>query len=209
MENSPCGWGSLVRQPLASDRQHWQRKGFATGKRGAAEWAALLRHGGFRATVVHRIAYWAHRNHVRGIPTLLHELNLAVHGIEMTPSIPIGAGLYMPHSTGSVVTARSIGANVELQGGITIGQRRDDGFPSLADGVQIACGARVLGPVTVGTGATVGANAVVIKDVPAGALAVGVPARIIERGAPAEAGTSTQSGVDGITFVSTQPAEVD
>jgi len=179
--NSRRSWDSLVRQPLAADRQHWQRKGFATGKRGAAAWFALLRHGGFRATVVHRVAYWAHRNQIRGLPTLLHELNQALHGIEMTPSIPIGAGLYMPHSVGSVITARSIGANVELQGGITIGQRRDDGFPLLADGAQIACGARVLGPISIGANATVGANAVVIRDVPPGALAVGVPARVLQQ----------------------------
>ena len=155
----------------------------------------------------HRVAYWAHRNRIQGVPTILHELNQALHGIEMTPSIPIGAGLYMPHSVGSVVTARSIGANVELQGGITIRQRRDDGFPVLADGVQIACGARVLGPISIGANATVGANAVVIGDVPPGALAVGVPAKILQRRPPTGAGTGPQWAVDSAAVGSGQQSE--
>jgi len=104
-----------------------------------------------------------------------------LHGIEITPSMPVGSGLYMPHTVGSVITAARIGSEVELQGGITLGQRRGDGFPTVEDGVVVAAGARVLGPVRIGEAAVVGANAVVVHDVAPGQTVVGIPARPIGR----------------------------
>ena len=85
----------------------------------------------------------------------------------------------MPHCVGSVIFARSIGSHVTLQGGITVGLKRKAEFPIIEDGVTIGAGARVLGKITVGAGAVVAANAVVVRDVPAGATVAGVPARII------------------------------
>ncbi|MGE3077134.1 MAG: serine O-acetyltransferase [Dehalococcoidia bacterium] len=136
----------------------------------------LLTYGGYRATVIHRLAYWAHCRGLPALPTLLHELNQALHGIEITPSMKVGPGLYMPHSVGSVVTAQEIGEDVELQGGVTLGMRGAPEFPTIADGVVVSCGARILGPITVGNGSVVGANAVVIRDVEPGSVMVGVPA---------------------------------
>ena len=74
--------------------------------------------------------------------------------------------------------AHRIGSNVTLVHGITIGMRNVRGFPTIADDVFIGAGARVLGEIRVGEGAKIGANAVVLTDVPAGATAVGVPAEI-------------------------------
>ena len=173
-------WRDLVSRPLHADAQRWSDASLAESKPGWRRFTFLLRYGGFRATVLARVGYWAHVSGVRAIPTLLHEANQFLHGIELTPSIPIGPGLYMPHSVGSVVTARSIGSNVELQGGITIGLRKGDGFPTLEDGVVVSCGARVLGPIVIGAGAILGANAVVIADVEPGSVMVGVPARAMK-----------------------------
>lgn len=164
--------------PLRADAKAWQRVGFASESAGLrSQLALVLRCSGYRATAMHRIAHWANRNQLRGLPMLLQSMNLALHGIELTPSTPIGHGFYLAHTAGSVITARGIGANVELQGGITVGTRKRNGFPTICDGVVIGCGARVLGPITVGAHASVGANSVVLADVAPGCTVVGVPAR--------------------------------
>jgi serine O-acetyltransferase len=155
-----------------------------------------MRYGGFRATALYRAGHWAHRNRIPLIPSLTRELNHALHSIELTPHTPIGPGLYMPHTVGTVITAERIGANCEFQGGITIGQRTGNGFPTLGDGVVVSCGARILGKTVLGNGATVGANAVVIRNVPAGALAVGVPARVICKEGRSRHTTAAQSAID-------------
>jgi serine O-acetyltransferase len=74
-----------------------------------------------------------------------------------------------------------LGDRVRLMGNNTIGAARDDGSPTIGNDVEIGCGARILGPVRIGHGAVIGANAVVLHDVPDGATAVGVPARILTR----------------------------
>ena len=147
---------------------------------GAAKLGALVmlfHRGGVRATLIHRLAHAANGRRFRGLPSLLSQLNVALHGIEIPASVSIGPGLYMPHTVGTVINARSIGAHVTLQGGITIGQKDNTGFPTIGDGVTLATGCRVLGKITIGDGAVVGANAVVLHDVQAGAVMVGVPAR--------------------------------
>ncbi|MGE0600069.1 MAG: serine O-acetyltransferase [Dehalococcoidia bacterium] len=169
----------LVLQPLKRDAEAWQSKGFAADLHGMRLLFRLATHGGYRATVLHRVAHWAHCRRLTAVPTLLHELNQALHGIEMTPSMKVGSGLYMPHSVGSVITAQEIGEGVELQGGITLGMRGSAEFPILRDGVVVSCGARILGPVIVGEGSVIGANAVVIHDVEPGAVMIGVPAKAL------------------------------
>ncbi len=140
---------------------------------------AVVAHAGLRATLIHRVGHWASMSGIPWLPTALSQLNLMLHGIELGPSVPIGPGLYMPHTTGSVVHARRIGSNVTLQGGITVGMRGVQEFPTISDGVVLCAGCRVLGAVTVGEHAVVGANAVVIEDVPMHTTAVGVPARCL------------------------------
>lgn len=132
---------------------------------------------GLRATLLHRVAHWSRVRGIPVVPLVLSQLNTALHGLELSPSVPIGPGLYLPHTVGSVINAKRIGANVTLQGGITIGLRTELGFPEIGDNVTIAAGARVLGLIVVGDGAVIGANAVVVKDVPARATMVGIPAR--------------------------------
>lgn len=96
----------------------------------------------------------------------------------------LGGGLFVPHPNGIVIGADvEIGRNVLLSHQTTLGLARpyQHSAPKIGDGAYIACGAKILGAIVVGDGATVGANAVVLKDVPPFAAAVGVPARILTK----------------------------
>ncbi len=102
-------------------------------------------------------------------------------GIDLPCEARVGRRLVIEHFGGIVVSGDVvIGDDVTLRHGVTLGLRHTGqrGAPVIGHGVDIGAGAKILGPVTVGDGATIGANAVVLCDVPAGALAVGVPARI-------------------------------
>ncbi|MGI8968681.1 MAG: serine O-acetyltransferase [Chloroflexota bacterium] len=134
-----------------------------------------------RATALLRLSALCSRRHIPLLPGMLHRLNVTLHGLDIVPNVPIGGGLYLPHTVGTVVMARQLGSNVTLVSGVTIGMRNELRFPRIGNNVYVGAGARILGAVTVGDGATIGANSVVLTDVPAGATAVGVPARIIER----------------------------
>ena len=92
---------------------------------------------------------------------------------------PIGPGLFISHGQATILSADSIGADLHVHQGVTVGwDYRSERRPVIGNGVFIGAGAKVLGAVTVGDGARIGANAVVVTDVPAGATAIGVPARI-------------------------------
>jgi serine O-acetyltransferase len=92
----------------------------------------------------------------------------------------IGPGLFIAHGSTTTLAAERIGSNCYVHQGVTIGwDYRGERSPVIGDGVFIGTGAAVLGAVTVGDGARIGANAVVLQDVPAGATAVGVPARVL------------------------------
>ena len=104
-------------------------------------------------------------------------------GIELPPTVEIGPRLRIWHGGNIVINPGVvIGADCVLRQGVTIGNREIDGpVPRIGSGVNIGAYAQILGGITIGDGANIGAMAVVLQDVPAGATAVGVPARIIER----------------------------
>ncbi len=118
--------------------------------------------------------------------------NVAVFGVESSPQVRIGGGLFLPHTVGTVLGAESIGNNVTILQCVTLGTSEpDNGFtaslrPVIGNNVVLGAGAKVIGRVTIGDHAKVGANAVVLQDVPPYAIAVGVPARIILRAQPPE-----------------------
>jgi len=162
------GWVTLWRGPEAlQNGLRWQD---AAG--------LIWNQPGLRATLLLRLAHALWRAHVPALPGMVARYNLSKHGLDVPPSVEIGPGLYVPHPVGTVVTARRIGARVSLISGITIGMRQTPEFPVLGDDVYVGAGARILGAVIVGDGASVGANAVVLADVPPGATAVGIPARV-------------------------------
>jgi serine O-acetyltransferase len=133
---------------------------------------------------------YAQRLHARGWPRLaklVGLINFIVFGIEVPASLNIGAGLVIPHTHGTIIGAGYVGRGVTIYQQVTLGAKfADFGFdpakrPHVCDGVVITAGAKILGPVRIGEGAIIGANAVVLKDVPPNGVAVGVPARILER----------------------------
>jgi len=131
----------------------------------------------FRSVYYHRL--------LQGNPTgaLLARLaRLAwkgIPGLDMS-NTEIGPGLFVSHGQATVLSAERIGANLQVHQGVTVGwDYQGDRRPIIGDNVFIGAGAKILGAVTVGDGARIGANAVVVRDVPAGATAVGVPARIV------------------------------
>lgn len=137
--------------------------------------------------VLLRLAEFCHAHHLGLFAKLFSMLNVIVFGIEVSPQVQIGGGLFLPHTVGTVIGASRIGENCTILQGVTLGTSEPDmGFnvserPVVGDDVFIGAGAKVIGHVTIGDHAKIGANAVVLRDVPAYALAVGVPATIVQR----------------------------
>lgn len=139
----------------------------------------LWRHLPLQAMLFFRLGSWFKAKRIPLLPGLIQRLLFFLYGLEISPGAAVGGGLYIAHPQGTVISAARIGRNCSIIASVTVGMRNEWAFPTLGDNVFIGAGARVLGGITVADGATIGANAVVIKDVPAGATAVGVPARII------------------------------
>lgn len=111
---------------------------------------------------------------------LLHRFWSVASGADIPLGSRIGGGLVLPHSQGVVVHPDAeVGVNCLLFQGVTIGYGPKPGLPTLGGHVDVGAGAKILGGIHIGDDAKIGANAVVITDVPAGATAVGVPARIL------------------------------
>jgi serine O-acetyltransferase len=143
-----------------------------------------------RATVWFRIGGFLRDVGVKGGALLVQHRLLSRYGLDLPTLVPVEGGLYIPHPVGTIVMAERIGANVTIVGAVTLGAR-NGAWPTIEDGAYVGAGARVLGGITVGAGALIGANAVVLDDVPAGATAVGIPAKVVgERGvSPGSAAT--------------------
>lgn len=110
--------------------------------------------------------------------TLRYHFWSLITGAEIPPTCTIGGGLLIPHPNGIVIHPEArIGVNCLIFQQVTIGTRGRSGVPSIEGHVDIGAGAKILGPVRVGAHARVGANAVVLTDVPEGTLAIGVPAK--------------------------------
>lgn len=125
--------------------------------------------------------FWGRGWHVSGRFT--SHLGKMLSGIEIHPGARIGARLFVDHGTGVVIGETAVvGDDVTLYQGVTLGGtslHKGKRHPTLADGVIVGSGAQVLGPITVGEGARIGANAVVLADVPPGVTMVGIPARVV------------------------------
>ncbi len=178
-EHAPAAW----RAALVEDLDTGMRRDPAATSR----LEVALTSPGLHAIWVHRLAHrlWQQPGW-RLAARLLAQLARGVTGVEIHPGAQIGRRFFIDHGMGVVIgETAEVGDDVMLYHGVTLGGRsmsRGKRHPTVGDGVTIGAGARVLGPVELGAGAQVGANAVVVSDVPAGAVAVGVPARI--RAAP-------------------------
>lgn len=153
---------------------------------------------GTLAMVLYRAMQWARRWRLVPLEMVCNRLNAICCNCIIGRGAEFGPGLVFVHATGIVINgAVRGGANVTLEHQVTIGAERRQS-PIIGDDVFIGAGAKVLGPVLVGTGARIGANAVVVQNVPAHATAVGIPARVVRQGARA-------SDVDRRVLVTAQP----
>jgi len=142
----------------------------------------MLSTDSYRILFLNRIREAAHRWHIPLVNHLLRVAQTAVFGIEIDRDVEMGEGVYLVHPLGVVIGGDSkIGARVRFYGNNTVGTVHDDGYPVVEDDVWIGAGARILGPIRVGARSRIGANAVVLTDVPPEHVAVGVPAKIHPR----------------------------
>jgi serine O-acetyltransferase len=138
----------------------------------------LWSHMPLRAMLWFRFGSWCRHNRIPLLPGIVQRYIYRCFGLEISPGADIGGGLYIAHPIGTVVAVKRIGRNCSIIAAVTLGMRNAWEFPEIGDNVFIGAGARVLGAIRVGDGARIGANAVVIHDVPAGATVVGIPARV-------------------------------
>lgn len=142
----------------------------------------VLCYPGFHALLLHRLANAAWRRHWHLLGRFLSHVGRVLTGIEIHPGATIGRRLFVDHGMGVVIgETAQVGDDVTLYQGVTLGGtslHQGKRHPTLEDGVIVGSGAQVLGPLTVGKGARVGANAVVLKDVAPGVTVVGIPAQV-------------------------------
>ena len=142
---------------------------------------------GFHAMVIHRLANKLWRMEWKWLARFTSHIERWLNGIEIHPGAPIGRRVFIDHGMGVVVgETAEIGDDCTLYHGVTLGGtswNKGKRHPTLMPGVVVGAGAKILGPITIGANARVGSNAVVVKDVPDNATAVGIPARILDSAA--------------------------
>ncbi len=173
------GLGTLARvtRELRQDLTAAQERDPAARNVGRAE--ILLTYGGVQALLAHRVSHALDEVGVPLVPRMLSNVVKVATGVEIHPAARIGRGLFIDHGAGVVIgETAEIGANVTLYQGVTLGGTgfaRGKRHPTVADDVVVGSGAKLLGPIEVGERAKIGANSVVIHDVPANATVVGNP----------------------------------
>lgn len=144
----------------------------------------LTTYPGVHAILLHRMANRLWNGGLKWLARWFSYLARWMTGIEIHPGATIGRRVFIDHGMGVVIgETAEIGDDCTLYHGVTLGGttwQKGKRHPTLESGVIIGAGAKVLGPITLGAGAKVGSNAVVVKDVPAGATAVGIPARVLD-----------------------------
>ncbi|HJV26399.1 MAG TPA: serine O-acetyltransferase [Aromatoleum sp.] len=148
-------------------------------------WEVLTCYPGIHALFLHRLAHAAWGRRFYWVGRFVSHIGRFLTGIEIHPGATIGRRVFIDHGMGVVIgETAEIGDDCTIYQGVTLGgtslYRGTKRHPTLGTGVVIGAGAKVLGGFTVGDGARVGSNAVVVKPVPAGATAVGNPARVID-----------------------------
>lgn len=142
---------------------------------------------GFHAMTIHRLAHRLWRIRWKWLARFISFLGRWLTGIEIHPGATIGRRVFIDHGMGVVIgETAEVGDDCTLYHGVTLGGtswNKGKRHPTLKSGVVVGAGAKILGPITIGAGARVGSNAVVVKDVPDNATAVGIPARILDSAA--------------------------
>ena len=165
----------------------------------------IFAYPGVHAIWGHRISHWLWNRGARLTARVFAELTRILTGVEIHPGATLGSGLFIDHATGVVIgETAEVGDDVTIYHGVTLGgSGRDTGkrHPTIGDRVIIGAGAKVLGAIKIGDDSRIGANAVVVKEVPSSAVVVGVPGQIISRTGP---GTENDSMMPDLVGVSLQ-----
>ena len=139
--------------------------------------ARMLVTDGTVATILYRVGQACRRRGVPGVEAVLAKVNFHLHHMVVGRGVEFGPGLVLLHTIGVVINGEVTGGrNVKMEHGVTLGAEKGK-CPVIGDNVFIGAGAKVFGPVRIGNDVRIGANAVVLEDVPDGATVVGVPAR--------------------------------
>ncbi|MBR2832285.1 MAG: serine O-acetyltransferase [Oscillospiraceae bacterium] len=145
----------------------------------------LLLYQGVHAVIYHRIAHWFYRHRLRFLARAVSQWSRHFTGIEIHPGATIGRRLVIDHGMGIVIGETTvIGDDVLLYQGVTLGgtgKEKGKRHPTIGNNVMVGCGAKILGPFTVGDNSRIAANAVVLNEIPANCTAVGAPARVVRK----------------------------
>lgn len=165
--------GQLLRDTIALARVA------AKGDLSARGLASAVVQDSFTVVALTRLRELARRLELPLVNRLLRLAQVAIYGIEIGKDVTLGDGVYFVHTLGTVIGGDArVGHRVTFMGNNTVGTAKDNGYPTIGDDVVVGAGARILGPIRVGARAVIGANAVVLNDVPAFATAMGVPAKV-------------------------------
>ena len=144
-----------------------------------------LTYSGFHALIYYRHAHFFYRHRCKLLARMISQTARFFTGIEIHPGARIGRGVFIDHGSGVVIgETAEVGDNVVIYQGVTLGGTgKDKGkrHPTIGDNVMLGAGAKVLGPFTVGEGSKIGANSVVLKEVPPHSTVVGVPGRVVKQ----------------------------
>jgi serine O-acetyltransferase len=153
-------------------------------------WEVLTCYPGFHALQLHRVSHALWKLKLRWLARFWSHASRFLTGVEIHPGAAIGRRVFIDHGMGVVIgETAEIGDDCTLYHGVTLGGvswHQGKRHPTLGKSVVVGAGAKILGPFTVGDGAKVGSNSVVVKAVPPGATVVGIPARVVEAGSIAK-----------------------
>jgi serine O-acetyltransferase len=144
----------------------------------------ILTYAGFHALLAYRVSHWLKSHDVPILPRVISQLARWLTGVEIHPGAKIGTGFFIDHGMGVVIgETAEIGDYVTLFQGVTLGgtgKERGKRHPTLGNHVVVGAGAKILGGITIGDNVKIGANSVVLKNVPPNSTVIGVPARVIK-----------------------------
>ena len=145
----------------------------------------LLLYSGLHAIMWHRPAYWLWNHGFKFTARALSQIVRGATGVEIHPAAKLGRGILIDHGMGVVIgETAEVGDGCTIYQGVTLGgtgKHTGKRHPTLGKNVTVGCGAKVLGPFTVGDGSKIAANAVVLSEIPEYSTAVGVPARVVRQ----------------------------
>ncbi len=145
----------------------------------------ILLYSGFHALIWHRMAHWCYQHRIFFLARFISQTGRFFTGIEVHPGAKIGSNLFIDHGMGIVIgETAEIGDNCTIYHGVTLGGTgKDKGkrHPTIGNNVLIGAGAKVLGPFSIGDNAMVGANSVVLKEIPPNSTVTGIPGHIVKQ----------------------------